>query len=43
MNKKINADKLSIGIVQQLNELLDTEFEINNGHTMLIENEIIER
>ena len=37
MNKKINADKLSIGIVQQLNEFLDIEFEINDGQTVLVE------
>ena len=37
MKNKINADKLSIGIVQQMNELLDNEFEINDGHTVLVE------
>ena len=38
MNKKRrNADLLNIHIVQLLNKLLGYEFEINDGHTVLIE------
>jgi len=38
MNKKRrNADLLNIHIVQLLNELLGYEFEINDGHTVLVE------